>query len=243
MKFNSKILSLVMLAFITSNAFANALSPSHFYIRGDLGAAWMNNKTLTVTIDGVDAESKVTMKQALAGQIGFGYILNQYWRFEFAGNMTGKMDASGTCVPSTECIDGSKTTAYVSSEQLFLTAYLDFGRLFGQGNPWFNPYVGGGIGGAHNKIMNFENKFEGMEVFTINDNSTDNFAWRLVGGVALAFGNHFMIDFSYGYVDAGTLETGSELTLADGLGEFALESPGSLKVDFQQVMMGLRYRF
>lgn len=120
------------------------------------------------------------------------------------------------------------------SSTFMVNGYLDFKSMMG-----LTPYVGAGIGVAHNVLskhvlttFNPDTGLETTERFAGGDNFS--FAWALMAGVGYQMSSNFTLDLGYRYVSLGDVKTRSYDT---GTG-LDLESLGAHEMRF-----GVRYNF
>ncbi len=229
-----KLIITVMLSVSALNAVAtntSGLAPKHFYVRLDMGAAGLKDQTITNETPTSTSESDATFDPVFQGQLGVGYIFSPLVRVDLTGTQTGHMNFK-----TDESGKGD-----LSSGQLSLNGYFDFGRLWAS-QKWFNPYVGAGFGYAYNKVGKISTEADGQYVGSLDGHSQHSLAWRAMAGIGFAVSPHFTVDVSHTYTDAGTLETGSTVTLADD-SSFDLLKPSKIEMQFQQAMLGVRYRF
>ncbi len=245
---NQALLSLALLCSATGAA------ADGFYLRWDLGAAWLEDQKLSSLIGPPVvnppsapefSEANLDFDTAFVGQVGVGYQIAPYWRIDLTGIQTNNFDVVGTCIPSNVCLPNEKIYGSVITSQLYVNGYFEFAPLFFKHHQWFNPYVGAGIGFAHNAISEVYSKIGGIPASLNNAHSQNSFAWRVMGGIAFALTQHVFLDLAYTYTDAGELETGETVTVAGSypLFQFDALEPGKIDMDLQQVMLGLRFQF
>ena len=73
------------------------------------------------------------------------------------------------------------------------------------------PYVGGGIGLAHNSLHGASVAVPGTGVANFTGNDTDQFAWQLSAGVSYNFTPSLALDVGYRYLHAGETGLGGKL--------------------------------
>lgn len=209
-------------------------SPLGWYLRGDVG--YVDYKRPAADFAARPFTTDVThenLGRAATVGAGVGFRFNPNVRLDltldhsfdsrFKGAAPGA--AAGTAVTDRAVFEHST---------LLMNGYLDFRPLMG-----FTPYVGAGIGMAHNVLsrhvvttFDAATGLETAERFPGGDSF--NFAWALMAGVGYQLSNNFTLDLGYRYVSLGDVKTRS---YGDGTG-VDVESIGA-----HEVRLGVRYVF
>ena len=208
---------------------------TNWYVRGDLGAAFDAAPSITLpalsaapwTPGAAGGSSSGSAVAGFAGDLGFGYRVNNYVRFDatwtyWAGVDRTRSFAAGcpfaaqsvylwSGAPGAYARDASQNcTDSVSLNQhnnaFLANAYGDLGT-YGS----FTPYIGGGIGANMHTIAG-SGTFLGtsaatgdlMQYWTRTINSTNwSFAWSLTAGFSFQLTPSIALDASYRYLNGG----------------------------------------
>jgi opacity protein-like surface antigen len=185
---------------------------SGWYLRGDIG---MSNQRVSSLDNVVNAGTTVTTQfltfdSAPIFDIGIGYQLNNWLRFDFTGEYRANAHFHGQQVASFGAIILPDDYHASKHEWLFLAnAYLDLGT-------WWNltPFVGVGIGGSYNTISSFTDIGATQVGATIlsttygAEGSKWNFAWAAYAGLSYQVTPTFAVEMSYRYLSLGGATTG-----------------------------------
>lgn len=223
-----------------------ATGPSGWYIRADGGYAWYDNPGITV--EGFTAHD-TDMGGAWSVGGGIGY----YFGRGFRGDITVDHLFDAT-TETTLCNCGGEigTAKFdVSSTVVLANLYYDFNR-----GGRFMPYIGGGVGFAHNETSGGTiNTVCGCDG-TVDGGSSNSFAaagmagfsWRLRGGeprymgglkdepVAVSSGNALYLDVGYRFLYLGDVNTGELAWDGNSVNEAKVKD-----VTAHQIRIGLRY--
>jgi len=117
---------------------------------------------------------------------------------------------------------------------LMVNGYLDFRPVMG-----FTPYIGAGIGMAHNVLSDhtlatYDTATGIGTVERLAGGDSFNFAWALMAGVGYRLSSSFILDLGYRYVSLGDVKTRSHGSSAG----VEVDSIGA-----HEVRVGLRYSF
>ncbi|MBS0239790.1 MAG: porin family protein [Proteobacteria bacterium] len=223
-----------------------AASPG-WYARVDGGYNWFMSPSVSF---GDPAMLTRGTKESGAWSVGGG--IGRYFGSRFRGDITvdhlfdSKTETDSYC----NCLGNflGTTKFDVSSTVVLANLYYDFNR-----SGRFNPYIGGGIGYAHNETSG--GSFS--DGTTFGGKSTDNFAaaamagvtWRLRGGqttyvsgmkdepVAISSSNALYLDFGYRFLYLGEAKTSDFFMVpAD-----ETVSPKSKNLMTNEIRVGLRY--
>ena len=208
-----------------------------WYIRGDIGYIdYAKPKeelgySLGVAFDSIKLENS----WSVGG--GIGYAFNTWFRAD--ATVDYRTDARATALSSgSNYVNGFSTDALkLESTTFLLNGYLDLGNWYG-----ITPYVGAGIGVAHNRFHSYWSQvtcltpvctaaFSQARVMHEQGNK-NNLAWALMAGAAIDLGSGFKVDLGYRYTRIGDAQT--ELDIA-GFG-FKVKP-----LDSHEVRAGVRY--
>ena len=137
-------------------------------------------------------------------------------------NMRVKADCYHPCVGHT--VESNNFSAWT----LMLNGYYDFGTYSA-----VTPYIGAGIGVASIKVHDYASSLAGS--LTFNDKTTNNFAWNLMAGAAIAVTDNVKLDANYRFVSLGEVKTGGA---SNGGGDNPVHYDNLYAHDFR---VGLRY--
>jgi opacity protein-like surface antigen len=142
--------------------------------------------------------------------LGVGYQFNSWLRVDITGEYRGKagfhaldsFDNAGT-------INTNDYRAAKSEWVLLANVYADLGTWW-----CLTPFVGVGIGVAHNTIHHFRdtNVIAGGGGWADTGHKT-NFAWAVHAGVAYKVNPGFTVEFAYRYLSLGDAQTADPLNL------------------------------
>ncbi|MBQ0822387.1 porin family protein [Microvirga sp. HBU67558] len=205
------------------------------YLRGTLGYADYKHPEADVAVQpDIHGLSRERLAHAAVIGTGLGYRFNANVRADVTLDHTFDARFKGV-VPGP--ISGTTTLAdsgQFQSSTIMANGYLDFRPVMG-----LTPYVGAGLGVAHNVLS--------QQVLTIYDPETgigasrsiaggDNFslAWAVMAGVAYQLSSNFTFDLGYRYVSMGDVKTRA-FDYGAGL---EMESIGA-----HEMRVGVRYTF
>jgi len=223
---------------------------SGWYLRGAIGLSNQSVDKLTQRLD----SSVLSLEEVGFGfdsspffQLGVGYQVNNWLRFDVTGEYRGKANFHGT--DNVRFFDGVGTAVLADnysaskSEALFLAnAYVDLGT-------WYcvTPFIGAGIGVSRNQIDSFRD--DGIGFFSngapitavafADSNATWNFAWAAHAGLAYSVTPNFKVDLAWRFVHLGDGVTGPTRAFDNSFvngGAFTFKSLTS-----QDLMLGVRW--
>jgi opacity protein-like surface antigen len=162
-------------------------APTFFYLRADAGGSFPTGSDL----DGFGTSP------VFGGGIGFSPL--PFLRTD--ATLTYRSDYSGS-----GAVSGTPFSAKADLKSIvgMVNAYVDFPTFAN-----LTPYIGGGVGVAHNELGSTSVSAGGVQVATIGGASKTDFAWQLGGGVALSVLPTVALDIAYHYLDAGRFESAS----------------------------------
>ena len=244
----TKIAVLAGLAGITASAAAAADLPRRmlppvpvldttesWYLRGDVG--YIHYKRPEADFTAATITGSMVREgfgdSAVLG-VGIGYRFSPMFRADMT--MDHRFHARFKGLPSDDGITPGSVfdKGRFQSSTLMLNAYADLGTYNG-----FTPYMGAGIGVAHNVLGNYvRTTTEGLAgVITqerLAGDSDYDLAWALMAGIGYKLSSSFTLDLGYRYASLGDVKTRG---YADGAGA-EVESIGS-----HEVRLGVRYAF
>lgn len=227
-------------------AAAQSLAPG-FYLRGEAGWSWSHSKDFNdrngqyapdCMICTSPGPSGLGSSALLGG--GVGYRLTDLFRVEAMVDYRGwyKLDGNDNA--------GTHYKADASSLAGMLNGYVDL--------PWnlgpVRPYVGAGLGVAHNRLGAITQSFTipGIGPGYENDpgGSRTNFAWQAMLGLSWDITDRITVDAGYRYFDGGKMQSsgGTSTFGIAGLGAVNVPTDGiSGRFTASEAVVGLRYRF
>lgn len=212
-----------------------------WYLRGDIG---MSNQSVDEAIfdfGRLPAPTRVNRVQAgfdsapIFG-LGIGFQFNPWLRADITGEYRGKASFSAyEIVTAAGNTFGESNTAKKSEWVGLVNAYIDLGTWW-----CITPFVGAGIGFAHNRISDFQD----INVVTNGHNYAPdgtkwNFAWALHAGVAYKVTPGFTVELAYRYLNLGDAQTGGPITGYDGTYQGAAYRFNN--IDSHDLKLGVRW--
>ncbi|HZH53944.1 MAG TPA: outer membrane beta-barrel protein [Microvirga sp.] len=165
------------------------------------------------------------------GGVGVGYRLNPNVRMDVTADYFNA-HFKGTAPTPTFATTSIEDRGLFQSTAFLVNGYLDFGGANG-----FTPYVGAGIGVAHNVLSDYTrttyNVATGTETWErLAGGNEYSLAWAVMAGVGYRLSSNFTVDLGYRYIGRGDLKTRN---YAAGAGT-EVESLGA-----HEVRLGVRY--
>jgi len=244
MKIEYRLLALFAAMIISSNAGANA-----FYIRGDFAYSWVgDDQTTSTSLVGIPMASatyQLSPDPVPLGQLGFGYSLDPYVRFDLTGSLTGTRVVYADCKGTSACADDTSAGFDVNTSTLFVNGYYELSTLWTKAPTRWRPYVGIGLGSAYQYMSSVHTSVNvgGMpNVLSVDSNGQWQFAWRGMAGLAVLLTDNLFFDMSYVYMGAGEAESGTTAVLGPST-VVQLQKPLSMDMNAQEVYIGLRQQF
>lgn len=151
-----------------------------------------------------------------------------------------RIDATFLYRPSFQQISGSSQTpqgkADFRSYTTLASGYLDLITIYR-----VSPYIGGGLGFAHNDLKEITiRSLDGSLLARIQGKSKTNLAWQLCAGMNVQLTNSFLIDAGYHFLNAGDYESQDRLVFVDGSTKSSMNR-GSLRS--HEFILSLQYAF
>ncbi|HVX36512.1 MAG TPA: outer membrane beta-barrel protein [Hyphomicrobium sp.] len=220
--------------------------PSGWYARVDGGYAWYNKP-------GVSVEGFTTHDTDMGSAWSIGGGIGHYFGRGFRGDVT--VDYLFNAATETTLCDCSGTSATpkfdFSSTVVLANLYYDLNR-----GGRFSPYIGGGVGFAHNQTSGGTVDVSCGCSGTVDGDTSNSFAaagmagfsWRLRGGetrymgglkdepVAVSSGHALYLDVGYRFLYLGDAATGQVAWDGNSVSEAKLKD-----VTAHQIRIGLRY--
>ena len=208
-----------------------------WYLRGDIGyVEYSKPKEALGYSAGLPFDS---IRQPNTWSIGggFGYAFNSWFRAD--ATVDWRADSRITALSSgSNYVNGFSTDSLkFESTTVLLNGYVDLGKWFG-----ITPYVGAGVGLAHNRLHDYWSQVTCLTVVCSavfsqdrvrhQPGSKNSLAWALMAGAAVDLGMGFKLDLGYRFVRIGDAKT--ELDTA-GFG-FKLKP-----LDAHEARIGVRY--
>lgn len=171
------------------------------YFRADVGYSWSNDPSakFTQTAAGVFVTDAVSASLDNTWLVGAGLGCGsgpRGIRGELMFDWHGSRDLSGTVAAP----QGGTVSTNVKTYTLMFNGYYDLGQ-------WdrFVPYVGAGVGFAHNTVDDvtfsaLNNRLSGDDRWSL--------AWSLMAGVGWQVTDRVTLDLGYRYLDMGKAESG-----------------------------------
>jgi opacity protein-like surface antigen len=159
------------------------------------------------------------------------------FRFDITGAATPSLGGSNH---TGTLDDGTPVSAKVKTSvtDILGTAYMDMNF----GLP-VTPYVGFGLGNAHNKIGTVVYSNPAGAFATVNGGNNSGLAWTGTVGASYEVIPNFEVDFGYRYTDAGRIKSGTGFTdLTNGATQ-TLDQPIASRLQLHQFIATLRYLF
>lgn len=210
---------------------------SGWYLRGDVGyIAYSKPREEVGYSQGLPFDA-IKLERTISYGGGFGYKFNEWLRADVT--VDHREDARIRALSSgTGYVQGYSTDALkLESTTALVNGYIDLGSWWG-----LTPYVGGGIGVAHNNLHEYSSQVTCITDLCRTNYSQDrvpmpggkktNFAWALMAGTAIDLGMGFKLDVGYRYIQLGENQT-------------KLDSGGygfkSKPLDAHEARVGIRY--
>ncbi len=215
-----------------------------WYLRGDVGVGAVQMSSWRSTLQPYDetGQSLATSgnyfapafssigDQAFAG-VGVGYQVNRWFRADITGEY--RAEANYRAGMATANVYGGtwfdSYNAGLSTALFMANGYFDLGTWHG-----VTPFVGGGVGIASHKLAGLTDSGGGVAT----DATQANFAWALMGGLALNVTPNLKIELGYRYVDMGNINSNPIQCLNP---QGCWQETHSFHVASQDVRLGLRY--
>jgi opacity protein-like surface antigen len=165
---------------------------SGWYLRGDIGYRWNS---------GGPSASNVTSERyssSYDGTVGFGYKY-QWFRADVTYDRAGPTRVRATTTVAT---GQPQYSAKIDAQTVLVNGYVDFGTWGG-----FTPYVGGGVGAARLKSVNYVDTTDPLPSShgVMGQGTHQNFAWAAMAGVAYQVAPNWLIDVGFRHLALGNV--------------------------------------
>lgn len=183
---------------------------SSWYLRGFVGVGLTHSDQLqyirnpaNVTDFRIDS-STIGDTNIFGGAVGYNF--NRWLRFDLSGEYRAKNQVNAFGHYTTACTSASGICddtyqGYLKSWVVLANAYVDLGTWW-----CLTPYVGAGIGGAYNQLVNFNDLNVTTGGYGFGRNSADwHMAYALYAGLAYNVSQNFKVDFTYRYLNYGSV--------------------------------------
>lgn len=213
-----------------------------WYLRGDVGLGTQTARRWQYNPNPPGGITQATYQHSLSSTMfigaGIGYAFNSWFRvdatleYRSGGRFVGRDILTGP--QSYENILHSN----LSSTVALLNGYIDLGTWWG-----ITPYVGGGVGYAHNRLSpTFDTGVVvgvGASSGVINGGSNGAFAWALMAGLAWDVSANTKVEIGYRYLNLGNFRSGAPCPLCTT----AVQNYEIREVTSHDIRLGLRYAF
>jgi opacity protein-like surface antigen len=216
---------------------------SGWYLRGDVGIGLSSANVdlqnspdpllgtspggLPYSSAATEAFNNTTLSESGMFDVGVGYQFNRWLRgdltVEYRGgaNLQSLYTINDPTPPTTQYSDFYR--ANVSSVIGLANGYADIGTWYG-----VTPFVGAGVGFAHNMVNGFTdqgfgyynggNTFLGSAGGYFGNGSQNQFAWALMTGLDFDVTPNLKLELGYRYLNYGKITTGGSNCLSAGPG-------------------------
>ena len=180
---------------------------------------------------------------ALVVEGGLGYRFNRWIRAEALLSWQPDLDFKGKSNFRGAAGSNQPVSGAVSSVAGFGVAYLDLPRV-GQ----LRPFLGAGLGVAHNQIDSLNFRFPGIGArarTTTPGGSSSDLAYLLTAGISLPLSSRLDLDLAYRFSDLGNVKTSSgQANVVRPARTFSIPIEGtSADLKAQGLLLSLRYTF
>ena len=210
-------------------------SPLGWYLRGEVGYVHYKRPEADFAARPFTSDfTREHLGNAAVVGAGLGYRFNANVRADVMLNHTFDARFKGVAPAPSLATASIVDRGSFQSSTLFVNGYLDFRPVMG-----FTPYVGAGIGVAHNVLSRHElttyDAATGIETSErLAGGDSFGFAWALMAGVGYQLSSNFTLDLGYRYASLGGVKTR------------AYDSGIGVDVDSiaaHEVRLGVRYNF
>ena len=240
------IRKLILALLLTLPTIAMAIDLEGYYITAKGGVSKTFNTGTTNLVD-VDGNLFTLQNEDLGTGTAFGFSVGKYLTDSFRLELEAikragyEYDARVSTAGLTSVVEKAK----IQTEALFINGFYDF-QPFSIRNTAITPYLGGGVGISRNKMGTVVENINGLPTgTTFNDDSINQFAYKLSAGTLVSITEQLSLDVNYQYVNLGAFKGGTELS-SDGVRAQAVDlqrgiNGGDIKT--QELMVGLQYKF
>ena len=236
-----KLLAALLLTLPTISV---AVDLDGYYITAKGGVS-KTSDTGETTFDAAGGGLRTFENEDLGTGSAFGFSVGKYltnsFRLELeAIKRTGyEYDALITTVGLTN----NAFEANIQTEALFVNGFYDFQPLSIR-NTAITPYLGGGVGISRNKMGTIVRHNNGIpNLVTIDDNTINQFAYKLSAGTLVSLTEQLSLDVNYQYVNLGSFKGGTNQFNDGVLGTVLARPINGGEIKTQELMVGLQYKF
>jgi opacity protein-like surface antigen len=176
-----------------------------WYLRGDIGVG-LDNFSLDFLQNPLNSSNFAFQHSSLGDTTifggGIGYEWNNWLRFDVTADYRARthLNAFGTYTLGGGTF-GDNYNADLKSLVVLANGYIDLGTWW-----CLTPFIGAGVGGAHNTFADLTDTGIGTSGTGIGrDTSKWSPAWALYAGVAYNVTQNFKVEFSYRYLNFGSV--------------------------------------
>jgi opacity protein-like surface antigen len=186
---------------------ASRNSTESWYLRGDIGYVAPKRPEADFTAGPVSGSFlRESLSNSATVGVGVGYRFNPNVRVDITADYFNAR-FRGVAPTPTFATASIEDKGLFQSTTVLVNGYLDFKSIAG-----FTPYVGAGLGMAHNVFSNYRrttyDAVAGTETWERPAGGDDNrFAWALMAGVGYRMSSNFTLDLGYRYVSHGDIKT------------------------------------
>jgi len=219
---------------------------SGWYLRGDVGIGQNTREKFRSSfapgfvVNGLQYDDASVSSNYMLG-VGVGYQFNSWFRAdataEYRWGARWRQTETYTdvaCGPAGRCVDAYRGN--ISSGVFLANGYVDLGT-------WYNvtPYLGAGVGAAHNRIGSITDHGVNTGGFGVGPAvAKTTFAWALMAGVAVNLSPNMKLDVGYRYLDQGNVN-GGRIACQGGV-PCGFETH-RIRMASHDLRIGLRYMF
>lgn len=211
----------------------NRESSSGWYLRGTIGYVdYKRPEADFAAYPSVDNMSREGLSNSAVVGAGLGYRFNANVRADMTLDHIFSSHFKGV-VPAF-AVASITDKGLLQSSTFMVNGYLDFRSVMG-----LTPYIGAGIGVAHNifsrhEMLTYDPAIGSQSYTSLAGGDNFSLAWALMAGVGYQLSSNFTFDLGYRYVSVGDVKT----RLFDSGTGADVESVGA-----HEVRMGIRYSF
>jgi opacity protein-like surface antigen len=183
---------------------------SNWYLRSFVGVGMTGSNQIQFIQNPANASdfsfdhSQVSDTTFVGGAVGYDW--NQWFRFDVSGEYRSKANvyAFGSYTVGCTSFNGFCLDTYngnLKSWVFLANGYVDLGTWW-----CLTPFVGAGVGGAYNQLVDFTDVNPSVGGRGIGRNSAEwHMAYALYAGLAYNVSKNFKIDFTYRYLNYGSI--------------------------------------
>jgi opacity protein-like surface antigen len=178
---------------------------SAWYLRGDIGIG-METSNLLFEQNPLNSSNFAFDHSSMADTMfiggGIGYEFNNWLRFDVTAEYRARtqVNAFGQYTFGGGTF-GDQYQGYLNSLVLLGNAYVDLGTWW-----CLTPFIGAGIGGAYNSVVDFTDIGIGTSGAGIGPNSGSwSPAWAAYAGLAYNVTDNFKVELTYRYLNMGSV--------------------------------------